>query len=144
MSRGTIRQALGELQRRRLISIRSGIGSFVTFDGHALDRRLGWLKPCGVWQQRQHTRPEERTVPRYRCPELIFRLPAFVDGPGTPDHVLERLGLSTRRVFRVPGGPEAYRRLLTIGRMGKCHSNEADTYYRAQPKKEQLWSTRPL
>lgn len=44
VSRGTIRQALGELQRRRLISIQSGIGSFVTYDGHALDQRLGWAQ----------------------------------------------------------------------------------------------------
>ena len=42
VSRGTIRQALGELQRRNLISTQSGLGSFVTFDGHALDQRLGW------------------------------------------------------------------------------------------------------
>ncbi|WP_026818977.1 GntR family transcriptional regulator [Arthrobacter castelli] len=44
VSRGTIRQALGELQRRRLISTSSGIGSFVTFDGHQLDQRGGWAQ----------------------------------------------------------------------------------------------------
>lgn len=44
VSRGTIRQALGELQRQRLISTQSGIGSFVTFDGHQLDSRSGWAQ----------------------------------------------------------------------------------------------------
>lgn len=44
VSRGTIRQALSELQRRRLITTQTGIGSFVTFDGHALDQRLGWAQ----------------------------------------------------------------------------------------------------
>lgn len=44
VSRGTIRQALSELQRRRLIATRSGIGSFVTFDGHPLDQRGGWAQ----------------------------------------------------------------------------------------------------
>lgn len=44
VSRGTIRQALGELQRRRLIATRTGIGSFVTFDGHPLDQRGGWAQ----------------------------------------------------------------------------------------------------
>ncbi|MFZ2625002.1 MAG: GntR family transcriptional regulator [Propionibacterium sp.] len=44
VSRGTIRSALSELQRRRLITTRTGIGSFVTFDGHTLDQRRGWAQ----------------------------------------------------------------------------------------------------
>jgi len=44
VSRSTIRQALTELQHRKLITTRSGLGSFVTFQGHTLDRRLGWAQ----------------------------------------------------------------------------------------------------
>lgn len=44
VSRGTIRQALSELQHRHLITTQSGIGSFVTFDGHQLSQRLGWAR----------------------------------------------------------------------------------------------------
>ncbi|MGV9351560.1 GntR family transcriptional regulator [Streptomyces spiralis] len=44
VSRGTIRHALQELQQRNLIATRSGIGSFVTFDGVALDQSLGWAR----------------------------------------------------------------------------------------------------
>ncbi|MGV8847142.1 GntR family transcriptional regulator [Tessaracoccus sp.] len=41
-SRGTIRRALGELAQRNLISTETGRGSFVTFDGRALDTPEGW------------------------------------------------------------------------------------------------------
>jgi GntR family transcriptional regulator len=41
-SRGTVRQALSELQRRRLIQTRGGIGSVVTYDGYAIDQAEGW------------------------------------------------------------------------------------------------------
>lgn len=44
VSRGTIRQALSELQQRKLITTRSGLGSFVTFEGHRLDRTRGWAQ----------------------------------------------------------------------------------------------------
>ncbi|GAA5169518.1 MULTISPECIES: GntR family transcriptional regulator [Amycolatopsis] len=42
VSRGTVRSALSELQRRDLIATQSGVGSFVTFDGVQLDQSLGW------------------------------------------------------------------------------------------------------
>lgn len=41
-SRGTIRRALGELAERNLIATETGRGSFVTFDGRALDTSQGW------------------------------------------------------------------------------------------------------
>jgi len=44
VSRGTIRQALGELQRLDLIATQSGVGSFVTFDGVSLDQSIGWAR----------------------------------------------------------------------------------------------------
>jgi GntR family transcriptional regulator len=42
VSRGTIRSALAELNDAGLITTHTGRGSFVLFDGHALDNRLGW------------------------------------------------------------------------------------------------------
>ncbi len=44
VSRGTIRQALSDLQQRKLITTRSGLGSFVAFQGHRLDRTRGWAQ----------------------------------------------------------------------------------------------------
>lgn len=44
VSRGTIRQALAALQRDGLIQTHRGAGSFVTYDGHPLDERLGWSR----------------------------------------------------------------------------------------------------
>jgi len=44
VSRGTVRSALSELQRRNLIATETGVGSFVTFDGVALDQSLGWAR----------------------------------------------------------------------------------------------------
>ena len=42
VSRGTVRSALAELAQRELIATQGGVGSFVTFDGVALDQSLGW------------------------------------------------------------------------------------------------------
>lgn len=44
VSRGTVRQALSELQQRRLIATETGRGSFVIFDGHQLDQERGWAQ----------------------------------------------------------------------------------------------------
>ncbi|TDD57084.1 GntR family transcriptional regulator [Kribbella antibiotica] len=44
VSRGTVRSALAELQRRELIATESGVGSFVTFDGKPLDQQVGWAR----------------------------------------------------------------------------------------------------
>jgi GntR family transcriptional regulator len=44
VSRGTVRQALAELQDRRLIATEPGRGSFVIFDGHPLDQARGWAQ----------------------------------------------------------------------------------------------------
>jgi GntR family transcriptional regulator len=42
VSRGTVRQALSELQRRHLIATRGGVGSVVIYDGQTLDHQAGW------------------------------------------------------------------------------------------------------
>ena len=44
VSRGTVRGALSELQRRNLIATETGVGSFVTFDGVPLDHTGGWAQ----------------------------------------------------------------------------------------------------
>jgi GntR family transcriptional regulator len=44
VSRGTVRGALSELQRRKLIATQTGVGSFVTFDGVPLERTGGWAR----------------------------------------------------------------------------------------------------
>jgi GntR family transcriptional regulator len=44
VSRGTVRQALAVLARRRLIRTHPGSGSFVEFGGERLDWNLGWAE----------------------------------------------------------------------------------------------------
>ena len=44
VSRGTVRGALSELQRRELITTQTGVGSFVAFDGMPLDQGVGWAR----------------------------------------------------------------------------------------------------
>jgi GntR family transcriptional regulator len=44
VSRGTVRSALSELQQQDLIATQTGVGSFVTFDGVALDQTVGWAR----------------------------------------------------------------------------------------------------
>ncbi|MFR9729465.1 GntR family transcriptional regulator [Saccharopolyspora sp. MS10] len=44
VSRGTVRQALNELQHQRLIATETGRGSFVIFDGHQLSQDRGWAQ----------------------------------------------------------------------------------------------------
>ncbi|SDD00283.1 GntR family transcriptional regulator [Glycomyces harbinensis] len=42
VSRGTIRKVLARLAEESLINTRTGVGSFVSFGGQALDQRIGW------------------------------------------------------------------------------------------------------
>jgi GntR family transcriptional regulator len=44
VSRTTVRKGLEALVKKGLITTRTGIGSFVTFDGRILDDSLGWTK----------------------------------------------------------------------------------------------------
>jgi GntR family transcriptional regulator len=44
VSRGTVRQALRDLQEQELIATRAGVGSFVTFGGTPLDAQGGWAR----------------------------------------------------------------------------------------------------
>lgn len=42
VSRNTVRKGLEQLARQGMITTRSGIGSFVTYDGQMIDNALGW------------------------------------------------------------------------------------------------------
>jgi len=101
VSRGTIRQALGELQRRNLISTRSGIGSFVTFDGHALDQRLGWAQALAG------TGVEVTTT------VLGIEPVAPADVPGLPASAAVEQLVAVRRV-RSATGPDGGPRVLSF------------------------------
>lgn len=44
VSRNTVRKGLEQLSRKGLITTRSGIGSFVTYNGSSIDDQLGWTR----------------------------------------------------------------------------------------------------
>ncbi|MDF0528762.1 GntR family transcriptional regulator [Tsukamurella sp. 8F] len=78
VSRGTVRHAIGELQRRALIHTQVGVGSFVTFDGVALDTPHGWANaltvgghPLEIEILDIERRPAS-DVPDAPCPEAIL------------------------------------------------------------------------
>lgn len=48
VSRMTVRQALAELARKRLITTRAGSGSYITFDDQPLDWRQGWSRALAM------------------------------------------------------------------------------------------------
>lgn len=92
VSRNTVRQALTELGRRGLISTHSGKGSFVTFDGRALDDRLGWARalaeqgvPTTVRVLRLALVHEPELAARFDLPTTEYvavdRLRSLADGP---------------------------------------------------------------
>jgi len=47
VSRNTVRKGLDLLTNGGLITRKGGIGSFVTFNGQAIDGTLGWTMACG-------------------------------------------------------------------------------------------------
>lgn len=56
VSRTTVRKGLELLAGRGLIRTKSGIGSFVTFDGNLIDNRLGWTRALASQQEKVDTR----------------------------------------------------------------------------------------
>ncbi len=79
VSRGTIRQALARLEADGLIEKHPGAGSFVSFEGHRLDERLGWsraLAAHGVQTTTEVLRMERVTLPELaaelRVPDTSF------------------------------------------------------------------------
>jgi len=79
VSRTTVRQALAELARRRLITTRAGSGSYISFDDQQLDWRQSWSQAL----TRQGVRVESRVL-RFgpiEDPELAAKLdcgPRFI------------------------------------------------------------------
>jgi len=92
VSRGTVRKALAELQRQRRIEARTGVGSFVTFDGADLDFSMSWtaaLTQAGVDTETEVVLLERRDDPGF----------AREHGLGTAAFV------AVDRVRRITGGP---------------------------------------
>jgi GntR family transcriptional regulator len=84
VSRGTVRQALADLQHQRLITTRSGLGSFVSFDGHRLGH--AWARSMTAAGLEVHAGVLSiETVDRDEIPEL-------------PSEVRLSRGVAVRRV----------------------------------------------
>ncbi|MGK5740091.1 GntR family transcriptional regulator [Micromonospora sp. URMC 103] len=92
VSRNTVRQALTDLSQQGLIETRSGKGSFVTFDGRAIDDRLGWSRalaeqgvPTTVRMLRLELVQEPELAERFGLPSAecvaIDRLRSLDGGP---------------------------------------------------------------
>lgn len=56
VSRNTVRKGLEQLARQGLITTRTGIGSFVTYDGASIDNALGWTQALAKTTDRIETR----------------------------------------------------------------------------------------
>ena len=91
VSRGTIRQALARLEADGLIEKHPGAGSFVSFEGHLLDERLGWSRALAAHGVQTST--EVLRLEQVRLPQLAAQLGV----PGTSFLAIDR-----RR--RLPGG----------------------------------------
>lgn len=90
VSRGTIRQALGELQSLNLIATHTGVGSFVTFDGVPLDTEVGWARAL--------SEASERTITTdLRSIEPVDA----ADVPDLPAAVRLTRGVAVRRTRRI-------------------------------------------
>ncbi|MDR3360061.1 MAG: GntR family transcriptional regulator [Bifidobacteriaceae bacterium] len=76
VSRGTVRQALSELQRRRLIATRSGFGSVVIYDGQSIDQGASWTRALSNISGGVTSRVLRiEVVPRAAASDLPARVP---------------------------------------------------------------------
>ena len=73
VSRNTVRKGLEELARQGLITTRSGIGSFITYDGASIDNALGWTRALAKSTDEIETRT--LAITRASDPEVA----AFLD-----------------------------------------------------------------
>jgi GntR family transcriptional regulator len=79
VSRGTVRGALSELQQQDLIATRTGIGSFVTFDGVPLDQHVGWARALAAAGSRVSTELLAIEPTRDAALTARFGLTSFVE-----------------------------------------------------------------
>ncbi|MCR9136508.1 MAG: GntR family transcriptional regulator [Alphaproteobacteria bacterium] len=56
VSRNTVRKGLEQLVRQGLITTRTGIGSFVTYEGASIDNALGWTRALSKTDDKVETR----------------------------------------------------------------------------------------
>lgn len=56
VSRNTVRKGLDQLARQGMITKRSGIGSFVTYNGQSINDALGWTRALSVGDTKLDTR----------------------------------------------------------------------------------------
>lgn len=97
VSRGTVRSALEELKLEELITTHTGVGSFVTFDGVALDQSKGWARALADAGSEISTEVLS-IVP-------VDHLPADADGPGVCIRRLRRIGQHTPVSYEVATVP---------------------------------------
>jgi GntR family transcriptional regulator len=76
VSRNTVRRGLEMLARQGLITTRTGIGSFVTYDGTTIDSNLGWTVAMSDGKGRVETRTLD--IRRGCC----TKADAFLGAPG--------------------------------------------------------------
>ncbi len=67
VSRNTVRKGLEQLVRQGLITTRTGIGSFVTYEGTSIDNALGWTRALSKSDDQVETRLLE--IERRACAE---------------------------------------------------------------------------
>ncbi len=112
VSRNTVRRGLEILSRQGLITTRTGIGSFVTYDGETIDSSLGWTVALSHGEATVETRLLGVSRARARGPTPAWAGQAIISAS---------IGSATakrpRRAFRwsaavCPGGP-AMRRSWT-------------------------------
>ena len=77
VSRNTVRRGLEMLTRQGLITTRTGIGSFVTYDGTTIDSNLGWSVALSHGGSRIETRTLD--VRRGSCPRADAALGGLGD-----------------------------------------------------------------
>lgn len=80
VSRNTVRRGLESLVRQGLIATRSGVGSFVVYDGTHIDDALGWTLALAQGEGQVETR--RLTLARGPCPATAARI-------GGPDDFLQ-------------------------------------------------------
>ncbi|OJY02902.1 MAG: GntR family transcriptional regulator [Rhizobiales bacterium 63-22] len=107
VSRNTVRKGLEQLSSRGLITTRVGIGSFVTFDGKAIDSTNGWSKALANAGANAKTQTLRLEVidDRELAAELDIANPAFIAVDRVRSNAADGHAISVER-SRLPLLPE--------------------------------------